>query len=155
MFLFIYNLFIYLFTNENDIFRRIYSKFSHANFQARVQLAASFTLKNLLFVSDSSSCKMKYKPIRSSTYNWTNIVFSCWLKKHCYVCEGVWKMLHLSGTWFCRNVRPSENDKNEKKKHVENINAFNTCKCIYQFKEVWKIYNLILNKWDECSERRL
>lgn len=63
-------------------------------------------------------------------------------------------MLHLSGTWFCRNVRPSENDKNEKK-HVENINAFNTCKCIYQCKEVWKIYNLILNKWDECSERRL
>lgn len=43
---------------------------SHINFQARVQLATSFTLKNvLLFVSDSSLCKMKYKPIRSSTYN--------------------------------------------------------------------------------------
>lgn len=66
---FSYLFIIYLFTNENDTFRRIYSKFSHANFQARVQLAASFTLKNLLFVSDSSSCKMKYKPIRSSTYN--------------------------------------------------------------------------------------
>lgn len=36
------------------------------------------------------------------------------LKKHCFVCEGVWKMLHLSGTRFCRNVRPSVNDKNEK-----------------------------------------
>lgn len=43
----------------------------------------------LLFISDSSSCKMKYKPIRSGTYLFEQIFFfQIDLKKYCFLLGG-------------------------------------------------------------------